>query len=50
MRDQTDIEDMGGTLRLGLYPCKKLKPGSKGGAAAYGNQVVVVQRSSPSPL
>ena len=22
MRDQIDIEDMGGTLRLGLYPCK----------------------------
>ncbi|MFR2063061.1 MAG: CTP synthase [Streptococcus sp.] len=34
MRDQIDIEDMGGTLRLGLYPCK-LKPGSKA-AAAYG--------------
>nr|WP_208420635.1 CTP synthase [Paenibacillus lupini] len=25
--DQKDIEDMGGTMRLGLYPCK-LKPGS----------------------
>ena len=25
MRDQIDVEDMGGTLRLGLYPCK-LKP------------------------
>ena len=42
MRDQIDIEDMGGTLRLGLYPCK-LKPGSKA-AAAYGNQEVVQRR------
>ena len=33
---------MGGTLRLGLYPCK-LKPGSKA-AAAYGNQEVVQRR------
>ena len=36
------VEDMGGTLRLGLYPCK-LKPGSKA-AAAYGNQEVVQRR------
>ena len=28
MRDQIDVEDMGGTLRLGLYP-SKLKRGSK---------------------
>ena len=42
MRDQIDIEDMGGTLRLGLYPCK-LKPGSKA-ATAYGNQEVVQRR------
>ncbi len=28
MRDQVDVEDMGGTLRLGLYP-SKLKRGSK---------------------
>lgn len=42
MRDQIDIEDMGGTLRLGLYPCK-LKPGSKA-AAAYNNQEVVQRR------
>ena len=27
MPDQKDITDMGGTMRLGLYPCK-LKPGS----------------------
>ena len=39
MRDQIDIEDMGGTLRLGLYPCK-LKPGSRA-AQAYNNQEVV---------
>ncbi|AND79922.1 CTP synthase [Streptococcus pantholopis] len=42
MRDQIDIEDMGGTLRLGLYPCK-LKPGSKA-AAAYHSQEVVQRR------
>ena len=42
MRDQIDIEDMGGTLRLGLYPCK-LKPGSKA-AQAYDNQEVVQRR------
>ena len=42
MRDQIDIEDMGGTLRLGLYPCK-LKPGSRA-AQAYNNQEVVQRR------
>lgn len=42
MRDQIDIEDMGGTLRLGLYPCK-LKAGSRA-AAAYNNQEVVQRR------
>ncbi|MEY8434230.1 CTP synthase [Streptococcus hyointestinalis] len=42
MRDQIDIEDMGGTLRLGLYPCK-LKVGSKA-AEAYNNQEVVQRR------
>lgn len=41
MRDQID-EDMGGTLRLGLYP-SKLKRGSKA-AAAYDNQEVVQRR------
>ncbi|MDR0299389.1 MAG: CTP synthase [Streptococcaceae bacterium] len=41
MRDQVDVEDMGGTLRLGLYPAK-LKPGTKT-AEVYGN-VDVVQR------
>ena len=42
MRDQIDVEDMGGTLRLGLYP-SKLKRGSKA-AAAYHNQEVVQRR------
>ena len=28
MPEQKDIEDLGGTMRLGLYPCK-LKEGSK---------------------
>ena len=27
--EQKDIEDLGGTMRLGLYPCK-LAPGSLG--------------------
>jgi CTP synthase len=34
MLDQRSISDMGGTMRLGLYPCV-LQPGSKAGAA-YG--------------
>ena len=33
MPDQRDIADMGGTMRLGIYPCQ-LKPGTKA-AAAY---------------
>ena len=36
--EQKDIEDMGGTLRLGLYPCK-LTPGTKA-HAAYNEEVV----------
>jgi CTP synthase len=36
--EQKDVEDMGGTLRLGLYPCK-LEPGSKA-AEAYGDTLV----------
>ncbi|WP_100374208.1 CTP synthase [Bacillus sp. FJAT-45037] len=36
--EQKDIEDLGGTLRLGLYPCK-LVDGSIA-QAAYGEQVV----------
>ncbi|WKB73129.1 CTP synthase [Ligilactobacillus animalis] len=42
MADQAEIQDMGGTQRLGLYPCK-LKPGTKT-AEAYGNQDVIQQR------
>lgn len=42
MADQADVENMGGTQRLGLYPCK-LKPGTKA-AAAYDNQSVIQQR------
>lgn len=38
MPDQRDIADMGGTMRLGLYPCV-LVPGTKA-ARAYGESVV----------
>lgn len=38
MPDQHDVEDMGGTMRLGLYPCK-LKEGSKA-YEAYGEPLV----------
>lgn len=38
MEDQKNIEDKGGTMRLGLYPCK-LKEGSKA-HAAYGESLV----------
>ena len=38
MPDQRDIADMGGTMRLGLYPCN-LVPGTKA-ARAYGESVV----------
>ena len=36
--EQKDIEDMGGTMRLGLFPCKLL-PGSRA-QRAYGNGLV----------
>ncbi|MFC4651354.1 CTP synthase [Lactococcus nasutitermitis] len=39
MRDQVDVEDMGGTLRLGLYPAK-LKANSQACAAYNGAEVV----------
>ncbi|KAF1303744.1 CTP synthase [Enterococcus saccharolyticus] len=42
MADQENIENLGGTLRLGLYPCQ-LTPGTKT-AAAYGNVEVVEER------
>ncbi len=38
MPDQRDITDMGGTMRLGLYPCR-LTPGSLA-AEAYGEEMV----------
>lgn len=36
--DQIDVEDLGGTLRLGLYPCK-LKEGSRAGEI-YNDELV----------
>ncbi|MEJ6400165.1 CTP synthase [Nicoliella lavandulae] len=42
MADQSDIEEMGGTQRLGAYPCK-LKPGTVA-AAAYGNKKEISER------
>ncbi|MEK7310473.1 MAG: gamma-glutamyl-gamma-aminobutyrate hydrolase family protein, partial [Chloroflexota bacterium] len=42
MADQRDITAMGGTMRLGVYPCK-LVPGTKA-AAAYGDAEVVQER------
>lgn len=38
MPEQRDIPDMGGTMRLGIYPCN-LVPGTKA-ADAYGQEVV----------
>ncbi len=38
MPDQRDISEMGGTMRLGLYPCQ-LVPGTRA-AAAYGQTLV----------
>ncbi|RJQ54389.1 MAG: CTP synthase [Actinobacteria bacterium] len=38
MREQQDIEDMGGTMRLGLYPCK-LQPGTRA-FGAYGEGLI----------
>jgi len=39
MPEQQDISDMGGTMRLGVYPCQ-LVPGTKA-AAAYGQKPVL---------
>jgi len=38
MREQHDVADMGGTMRLGAYPCKVV-PDTKG-FAAYGEEVI----------
>src|SRR5919201_1207845 len=40
--EQRDVADKGGTMRLGLYPCK-LQPGTRA-AAAYGGEPVVYER------
>lgn len=42
MSDQEDVKDMGGTQRLGAYPCK-LVPGTVA-AAAYDNQSLISER------
>ncbi len=42
MADQENIENLGGTLRLGLYPCQ-LQAGTKT-AAAYNNEELVEER------
>lgn len=42
MRDQRGVTDMGGTMRLGLYPCK-LAPGTVA-ACAYGDTSEVHER------
>jgi len=38
MADQRDVSDLGGTMRLGVYPCR-LTPGTRA-ALAYGEPVV----------
>jgi CTP synthase len=38
MREQVDVSDMGGTMRLGAYPCTVV-PGTKG-YEAYGEEVI----------
>jgi CTP synthase len=42
MPDQRDITDMGGTMRLGVYPCE-LQPDSRA-ARAYGGKQSVMER------
>jgi CTP synthase len=42
MPDQRDIAEMGGTMRLGLYPCQ-LVPGTKA-AEAYGHANLIQER------
>jgi CTP synthase len=38
MHEQHDVDEMGGTMRLGAYPCK-ITPGTKG-QEAYGEEVI----------
>jgi CTP synthase len=42
MTDQRDIKDMGGTMRLGIYPCR-IKPNTKS-AIAYGSVTEIQER------
>lgn len=42
MLDQRDLQDMGGTMRLGLYDCE-LKPDTIA-SEAYGNQTMIQER------
>lgn len=42
MPDQEDVTEKGGTMRLGLYPCK-LKEGTKA-RELYGNQEIIYER------
>jgi CTP synthase len=42
MADQHDLSDMGGTMRLGAYPCQ-LQPGTKA-SEAYNKQDLVAER------
>lgn len=42
MLDQKDVRDMGGTMRLGVYPCR-LQPGTKA-ATAYHNAAEIHER------
>ncbi len=42
MDDQVNVENKGGTMRLGEYPCK-LKDGSKA-KSAYGNEEIIYER------
>lgn len=37
--EQKDIENLGGTMRLGLYPCK-LKPGSRAASCYQGEELI----------
>lgn len=40
--EQKEVEDLGGTMRLGLFPCK-LKEGTKA-SAAYGGEELIYER------
>ena len=42
MDEQQNVTEKGGTMRLGIYPCRLL-PGSKA-AFAYGDQALIYER------